>query len=85
MHFYQAVSSSVSQDYQQFPLSSTRTIAFVFVMDTDCAQCAVHTVQQQLRSTANLCELSVAYPLPYNDSVYFPELFLSCRLPLTEE
>jgi hypothetical protein len=69
IHFYQAVSSSVSQDSQQFPLNDTRTIALVFVVETDCAQCAVHTVQQQLSSTASLGELSVANRLPCNDSV----------------
>jgi len=85
MHFYPTVSSSVSQDSQQYPPNSTRTTALVFVMETDCAQCAVHTVQQQLSFTANLDELSVENPLPYNDSVYFPALCFSCRLPIPEE
>jgi hypothetical protein len=85
MHFYQTVSLSVSQDSQRFPLNSTRTTALVFVTETDCAQCAVHTVQQQLSSTANLGEISVADPVPCNDAGYFPALCLSRRLPLSEE
>jgi hypothetical protein len=85
MHFYQKVSSSVSQDFQHFPPNSTRTTALVIVMENDSAQCAVGTVQQQLSSTANLGEISVANPLPCNDSGYFPVLCLSCRLTLSEE
>lgn len=85
MHLYHTVSSSVSQDSQQFPLNSMRTTALVFVMETDCAQWSAHTLQQQRSSIANLGELSVANFLPCSNSVYFPVLYLSCRLPLPEE
>jgi hypothetical protein len=48
------------------------------------AQGAAHGAAE-LNSTANLGELSVENPLPCNDSVYFTELCLSCKLPLPEE